>query len=102
LSSNLEIAKKLWPNENFLDLKNKKKITNKIVRIRKILLNKELIEKYNTYKQEKNISEIKKKLQQLLSKNKLLPKKERQTAKEIAEIFGIKESQVNYVSRTIK
>lgn len=102
LSSNLEIAKNLWPNEDFLNLENKKKLTNKVVRVRKILFNKWLIEKYNTYQKTVNIESIRAKLKKTLITNKNLSKEKRKTHQQIAEIFWLDKQQVDNFSRKLK
>ena len=53
LKSNLELAKQLRKTEDFTDKKVKKIFTEKIVRVRKKLVKKWLIQKYDTYQNHK-------------------------------------------------
>lgn len=100
--SNLELAKELRPDENFKDQKNKERLTNKFVRVRKKLINKWLIKKYNTYWQNVNIADVQKELQKLLHKNQKLDKTERKTHEEIAKTFWLNKGQVDNFSRKPK
>ncbi len=102
LKSNLELAKDIWAEENFDDKENKERLTDKISRVRKKLLDKWLIEKYNTYGQKVNISDVREELLEILESNSKLPKSERQTHQQIANRFSLKKGQVDNFSRTLK
>jgi hypothetical protein len=102
LKSNLDISKELWSNEDFSNKIKQEELTNKISRVRKKLYDKWIIEKYNTYQQTVNISDVKEKLGKTLLENKNLEKNKRKTHLEIAQMFGLKKEQVDNFSRKFK
>jgi hypothetical protein len=102
LKSNLKIAKELRPEENFNDKQQKKNLTNKVSRSRKILFREWLIKQYNTYGQKISIGSVKIELTKLLEKNFELEKSKKQTHREIAEILWLNKTQVDNFSRTLK
>ena len=101
LKSNLDISKKLRPNENFKDKETQEIFTNKVSRVRKKLSNLWLIEIYNTYQKEVNIRDVREALKQTLIANREKGKWERKTHEEIAKVFGLSKEQVDNYSRQI-
>lgn len=100
--SNLVLAKELWPQEDWADKENKEHLLDKIVRVRKKLMDKWLIQKYNTYGKETNVADVRSELLALLQENKQLPKEQRKTHAAIAELLGLDKDQVDNFSRSLK
>ena len=102
LKSNLDLAKQLRPNGNFKSKDEQEVLTNKVSRVRKKLFDLWLIEKYNTYQKEVNISDVREELEKTLIANRALEKWKRKTHAEIAKAFGLWKPQVDNFSRQIK
>lgn len=102
LKSNLELAKEIRHITKFKDKNTQRIFVDRVVRVRKKLYNKWLIEKYNTYQQDINIADVKEDLTQILLKNSKKAKNQKKTHLEIAKIFWLKKEQVDNFSRQIK
>ncbi len=100
--SNLVLAKEIWPQENFSDEADQDSLIDKIVRVRKRLADKWIIQRYNTYGKKINIADVKESLVFALEDNLKLPKQQRRTHAEIATVLWLDKSQVDNFSRSLK
>ena len=102
LTSNLDIAKKLRPEEDFSTKITQDMLTDKVSRVRRKLYDAWLIKKYNTYQQKVNIADVRQELEKMLIANRGVEKWKRNTHEEIAQIFGLEKQQVDNYSRQMK
>ena len=101
LQSNLDIAKELRAKANFENKEEQDSLTDKVSRVRRKLYEKWLIQKYNTYQKEVNISGVKEELKKMLIANRAMEKWKRKTHTEIAKAFNLTKGQVDNFSRQI-
>lgn len=100
--SNLSIAKKLRPDIDYSNKEKKEEMTDKVVRVRKRLVDTNAINTYNTYGKEKNIKEAKDKLKEILIENYTLEKDQRKTSLQIAETLDLDKGQVDNFARSVR
>ena len=77
-------------------------MTDKVVRVRKRLVDTNAINTYNTYGKEKNIKEVKDKLKEILIENYTLEKGQRKTSLQIAKLLGLDKDQVDNFARSVR
>ena len=93
--SNSDIAKKLRPQERNQAKTNeeKRKLTDRVVRVRKKLTDAGLIPRFNA-----NFEEKREQATQMIKEKPIT----RKTNKEIAEMLGLKKEQIDNLARQIK